>query len=167
MAGYYHLSPVYLARRTYPLPAGGMSGVSRPGIARIIDDYVAIFTASCGSILLQYPYPPAVKFSVISGRITHKVMHGLVIGVNDMFTDVPDIPPLYLQEQSGSIESEFRPLGLLSEYVIEFLVEALEHRMANGCKKVHRNLLCVDHMLLALLYLLLYPFSHVILTEPR
>jgi len=166
MAGYYHLSPVYLAKRTYPLSAGGMCGLSRLGIACIINGYLTISAASCGSIVLQYPYPPVVKFSAIPGRITHKVMHGLVIGVNDMLTDAPDIPPLYLQKQSSAIESEVRSLGWLSEYIIEFLVEALEHRMANGCKKVHHNLLCADHMLLALLYLLLHPFCHVILTKP-
>jgi hypothetical protein len=141
MTGYYHLSPVYLTKRTYPLSASGMCEVSRLGIACIINDYVAIFTASGGSIAFQYPYPLAVKLPIIPGRITHKVMHGLVIGVNDMLTDVPDILPFYLQKQSSAIESEVTPLGLLCEYIIEFLVEALKHWVYSRCQVVHSRLL--------------------------
>jgi hypothetical protein len=165
VAGYYYLSPVYLAKRTYPLSASSMSRISRLGIPCIINDYIAIFTASCGSIVLQNSYPPVIERYFIPWGITHKVMHGLVIGINDMLTDVPDILPFYLQEQSSTIESEVSPLGLFPEYVLEFLVEALEHGMANGCKEIHHNLLYTEHMLLALLYLLLHPFSHVILTK--
>ena len=94
-------------------------------------------------------------------------MHRLVIGANDMLTDIPDILPLYLQEQSSAIESEVHLLGWFTEYVVEFLVEALEHGMANRCKEIHHNLLANHYMLFALLYLIVHPFSHVILTKQR
>ena len=82
-----------------------------------------------------------------------------------MLAHIPNILPFYLQHQPSAIESEVYSLGWLTEHIVEFLIEVLKHWMANGCKKIHHNLLCGHYMLFALLYLLLHPLFHVILTK--
>jgi len=113
VAGHHHLSSVYFAKRAYPLPAGSVSGVARLGIACIINDYITIFAASGGAVILQYFYSPGVKVTFIPRSISHEMVHRLVVRIYYMFADIPDILPLYFQNQSCAIKSEVSLLRLL------------------------------------------------------